>query len=239
MQQEEATKTCEFVDLAMSNVLDLIAGMSEADIQANEERLHLQLKKYSDMVAVVQSIWIYGTDGHTLVTSRLHPPPAQSFSDRDFFKVHVDDNVGIYYGQVYTSSFNGEPYFTVSKRIVRDGVFTGVLEVSIRPSIFFRFFSALAYEQGLQYALVREDGLFLARYPTVPPGAPNRLDQRTGFGRTVGASPPGGFYSSTSPVDGIDRRYAIRRLGTLPLISLQGSRAPLFATSGLRPWRPI
>ena len=59
----------------------------------------------------------------------------------------------------------------------RDGAFMGVLEASVLPSNFFRFFSTLAYTQGLQYALIRNDGLFLARYPEAPTGATEQLDE--------------------------------------------------------------
>jgi two-component system, NtrC family, sensor kinase len=222
VEQEEATKTFELVNLTMSDVSELVAGMSGADIRDNEERLHLQFKKYADAVAVVQSIWIYGADGRTLVSSRVHPPPPQSFADRDFFQAHVKADIGTHYGQVYSSEYNGEPFFTVSRRLMRDDTFIGVLEVSVLPSNFFRFFSALAFTQGLQYALLREDGVFLARYPAAPAGTPDRLDKNTGFERTVASSPSGGFYSSTSPVDGINRRYAIRRLGTQPLYLTAG-----------------
>jgi signal transduction histidine kinase len=222
VEQEEASKTFELIGLTMSDASDLVAGMSGADINDNRERLHLQLKRYTDAVAVVQSVWIYDADGRTLVSSRVHPPPPQSFADRDFFQAHVGADVGIHYGQVYNSEFNGEPFFTVSKRLKREDTFVGVLEVSVLPSNFFRFFSVLAFNQGLQYALLREDGLFLARYPLAPAGAPDRLAKSTGFGRTVVNSPSGGFYASTSPVDGINRRYAIRRLGKLPLYLTAG-----------------
>jgi two-component system, NtrC family, sensor kinase len=222
VEQEEASKTFELVGLTMSDASDLVAGMSGADIHDNRERLHLQLKKYTDAIAVVQSVWIYDADGRTLVSSRVHPPPPQSFADRDFFQVHVGADVGVYYGQVYNSAFNGEPFFTVSKRLMRENTFVGVLEISVLPSNFFRFFSALAFDQGLQYALLREDGLFLARYPLAPTGAPDRFAKSSGFGTTVANSPSGGFYESTSPVDGINRRYAIRRLGKLPLYLTAG-----------------
>jgi signal transduction histidine kinase len=222
IEQEEAIKAFELISLAMSDAADVVAGMSAADIRDNADGLHLRLKKYSDAVAVVQSIWIYDTAGRTLVSSRVHPPPPKSFADRDFIQAHVNSDVGVHYGQVYNSEFNGEPFFTVSNRLMRDNTFVGVLEVSVLPSNFFRFFSVLAFNQGLQYALLRNDGLFLARYPLAPAGAPDRLAKSTGFGRTVANSPSGGFYASTSPVDGIDRRYAIRRLGTLPLYLTAG-----------------
>jgi two-component system NtrC family sensor kinase len=222
VQQEEAAKTFKLVDVTMSNSLDLIVGMSAPDISQNAERLYFQLKKYSEIVPLVQSIWIYDANGRALVTSRVQPPPEEVYSDRDFFRAHVNGDGGTYYGQVYTSSFNGEPFFTVSRRIVHNGKFIGVLELSILPSNFFKFFSTLAYTQGLQYALLRDDGLFLARYPQAPPGASDRLGAQTGFRRTVAQSPEGGFYSSISPVDGIDRRYAIRRLDGTPLYLTAG-----------------
>jgi signal transduction histidine kinase len=222
VQREEAAKTFELVDLTMSNSLDLVAGMSAPDISQNSERLHFQLKKYTEVAAPVQSIWIYDVNGRALVTSRVHPPPSQAYSDRDFFQAHLNGGDATYYGRVYNSTTAGEPFFTVSRSIIHDRKLIGVLEVSVLPSNFFKFFSALAYTQGLQYSLLREDGLFLARYPQAPPGAPDSLSGQTSFRRTVVQSPSGGFYSSTSPVDGIDRRYAIRRLDGTPLYLTAG-----------------
>jgi two-component system, NtrC family, sensor kinase len=222
VQQEEATKTFELINLTMGNASDLVVNMSGDDIRQNGERLHQQFKKYSDAVEVIQSIWIYGADGRALVSSRVYPAPAQSYADRDFFFAHVKENVGIHYGQVYTSSFNNEPFFTISRRLARNGEFIGVLEVSVLPSNFFKFFAALAYTRGLQYALIRQDGLFLARYPEVPVGSANQLGPQTGFARTVTQFPAGGYYNSTSPVDGVDRRYAIRRLEGTPLYLTAG-----------------
>jgi two-component system NtrC family sensor kinase len=225
IQQEEAQKTFELVALTMNHAAEAVAGMTAGDIRDNEVRLHLQLEKSADAIAVVQSIWIYGVDGRTLVSSKAYPAPPTSFFERDFIQAHLGADVGTFYGQVYGSSFDGEPFFTVSRRLVHDGQFIGIIEVSVLPSNFFKFYSALANSAGLQYALLRSDGLFLARYPAVAPGATSRLDERTGFRRTVAAHPEGGFYSSTSPVDHVDRQYAIRRLGSEPLYLTAGVEA--------------
>src|ERR1700761_4540275 len=77
VQQEEATKTFELVSLTMSNAFDLVAGMSSADIRQNSERVHQQFKKYSDAVALIQSIWIYDADGRALVSSSVYPSPSE------------------------------------------------------------------------------------------------------------------------------------------------------------------
>ncbi len=222
VQQQEAQKTFLLVDLALNTTADRIAGMSGADILAHEAPLHAFLEKLVSEIPVIQSIWIYGSDGGALVSSWLRSSPSQNFSDRDFFQAHLKRDSGTYYGQVYQSAFNGQPFFTVSRRIEHGGEFVGVLEVSVLPSNFFQFFSTLAYTEGLQYALIRDDGLILARYPVVPPGATTRLDEHTGFRRSIEQSPRGGIYTTTSPVDQVRRRFAYRRFSATSLYLTSG-----------------
>jgi two-component system, NtrC family, sensor kinase len=222
IQQEEADKTFALIIFAMRQAGELVSGMSEADIRASESGLHVRLEKLVAGAAAVQSIWIYDKAGYALTTSRVDPPPAQSYADRDFVQAHSNSDDGIYYGQVYASTLGGEPYFSLSRRLVRDGEFVGILEVSVLPSNFLKFYSSLIYTRGLQYALLRNDGVFLARYPAVPAGVSIQLDEHTGFRRTIASDPEGGFYSSTSPVDHVEREYAIRRLGATPLYITAG-----------------
>jgi signal transduction histidine kinase len=222
VQQEEAQKTFQLVDLALNAASDLVAGMSDADIRGDESRLHRLLLKLAAQIPAVQSIWIYGRDGRPLVSSWVEPAPDQSFADRDFFQAHVDGDVGVYYGQVYESRFNAQPFFTVSRRLVRDGEFIGVLEISVLPSNFFRFFATLAYAENQQLAIIRNDGLILARYPVAPPDAPDRLDEHSGFRRTIAQSALGGMYTTTSQVDHIECRYVARRFGATTLYLTSG-----------------
>ena len=120
VQQEEAQKTFQLVDLALNATGDLVAGMSDADIRGDESRLHRLLLKLAAQIPAVQSIWIYGEDGRALVSSWVEPAPDQSFANRDFFQAHVNGDIGVYYGQVYESRFSAQPFFTVSRRLVRD-----------------------------------------------------------------------------------------------------------------------
>ena len=222
VEQEEAQKTFELVDIALNNVGDLVAGMSVADIQRDEVQLYPQLKRLVSEIPAIQSIWIYDPDGKPLVSSWLHPAPAQSLADRDFITAHAKGDGGTYYGQVYPSRFSAQPFFTVSRRLERNGEFVGIMEISVLPSNFFRFFSTLAYREGLQFGLIRNDGLLLARYPAAPPGAPDRLDEHSGFRQSISRGPAGGLYTSTSPIDHIERRFAYRRFGATTLYLTAG-----------------
>src|SRR6185295_13114015 len=107
--------------------------------------------------------------------------------------------------------------------------FVGVLEISVLPSNFFRFFATLAYAEGQQFSLIRNDGLFLARYPMAPQGALPHLDENSGFRRTIARTPAGGLYTTLSPIDQVERRVAVRRLGGTPLYVTTG-----FATAVMR-----
>jgi two-component system, NtrC family, sensor kinase len=229
VEQEEAQRTFQLVDLALNSVKDLVADMSTDDIRRDQKRLHLLLQKLDAQIPLIQSIWIYDKDGRPLVSSWMEPAPDQSFIDRDFIRAHLGSDNGTFYGQVYESRFGAQPFFTVSQRLVRDGVFVGVLEISVLPSNFFHFFATLAYAEGQQFSLIRNDGLFLARYPMAPPGAPTRLDENSGFRRTIARTPAGGLYTTLSPIDHIERRFAARRLGGTPLYVTTG-----FSTSVMR-----
>jgi two-component system, NtrC family, sensor kinase len=222
VEQEEAQRTFQLVDLALNSVKDLVADMSADDIRRDEKHLHLLLQKLDAQIPLIQSIWIYDKNGRSLVSSWIEPAPDESFADRDFFRAHLGGNDGTYYGRVYASRFGAQPFFTVSQRLVHDGAFLGVLEISVLPSNFFHFFATLAYAEGQQFSLIRDDGLFLARYPMAPSGAPTRLDENSGFRRTIARTPAGGLFTTLSPIDHIERRFAARRLDGTPLYVTTG-----------------
>jgi two-component system NtrC family sensor kinase len=96
-----------------------------------------------------------------------------------------------------------------------------VIEISVLSSEFTRFYSRIVSSPGLQYAMIRDDGVILARYPVLTvPGL--RLDANSGFSRTVAASPLGGYYTARSEVDDVERRFGIRRLPGYPIYMSAG-----------------
>ena len=229
VEEEEAERTFQLVGVALNSVKDLVAGMSPDDIRHDEKRLHALLKKLDAQVPLIQSIRIYDRDGRPLVSSWDDIASDTSSADRDFFRAHLHGDIGTYYGQVYQSRFGGQPFFTVSQRLVHDGAFMGVLEISVLPSNFFHFFATLAYAEGQQFSLIRDDGLFLARYPAAPAGKTIRLDEHSGFRRTIAHAAAGGFFTTVSPIDQIERRFAARHLDGTPLYVTTG-----FATAATR-----
>jgi two-component system, NtrC family, sensor kinase len=206
--QEQALKVFQSMNLALDTVENMLAGLSDADIRANEERLHRRLRQIQSTLPEVQSIWIFGPTGHPHVITRDYPAPyAEDFAALDYFAVPRDGPPGVYIGGIHQSVSGGQPYFTFNRaRHDAQGKFIGVIEMSLLPSDFSRFYSHLLSGEGLQFALVRDDGVMLARYPPILRDV--RLDERSGFHRSIVAAPAGGFYTSVGGNDNVERRVA-------------------------------
>src|ERR1700730_14190504 len=220
--QEQALKVFQTMYLALDTIENMVAGLSEADIRANEERLHLRLRRIQGALPEVQSIWIFGPTGHPQVITRDYPAPyAEDFAALDYFAVPRDGPPGAYIGGIHQSVSGGQPYFTFSQaRHDAQGKFTGVIEMSLLPSDFSRFYSHLLSGEDLQFALVRDDGVMLARYPPISRDV--RLDEHSGFHRSIAAAPVGGFYPSVGGNDNVERRVGTRRLPGFPIYVIVG-----------------
>jgi two-component system, NtrC family, sensor kinase len=238
IEQQEAQKTFLLINHSLDDASDIVAGLSAEQIRAQQQGLYPRLKKLVADLPVAQSIWIYDTHGDVLVCTTVQPAPPDNFADRDFIGEHVAGNAGTYIGQVYQPLFGPQPFFTVSRGFAYEGSLEGVLEVSVPPSNFFRFYATMAYAPGLQYALIRDDGTILARYPAAPPGTTNTLDENSGFRRMIAEAPAGGIYTAASPLDGIEQRTAIRRLPGAPLYVFAGVSTTAIRNEWIRAMAP-
>ena len=143
-------------------------------------------------------------------------------SDRAYFRAHLENDVGTYIGRILTPRVTNVRFFTVSRRrLDPDGAFAGVVMISVRPGDFHDFYERLASIKGSNFAMIRADGVVLARYPD-PVALDVKLDAGSGFMQRIAGNPNGGFYTTMSQVDGSYSRYAIRKLDGLPLYASSG-----------------
>jgi two-component system NtrC family sensor kinase len=212
VMQEQALKAFQSMNLALDTINDLVANRSEAEILADGAQLHQRLRQILGALPEVQSIWLFGPTGHPQMITREYPAPAaEDFSQLDYFTVPRDGPPGVYIGGIHQSVSGGQPYFTFNQaRHDADGKFAGVIEMSLLPSDFSRFYSQLASSAGLDFALVRDDGTVLARFP--PVAGELRLDERSGFRHVIAANPAGGFYTTVWRSDSLERRVGFRRV---------------------------
>ena len=196
---EHALKVFETIDRANSEIAEIVRGISDEGIRLHEKPLHSRLKDLVASLPQVKSAWVFDARGRALVNSLASPPPDIDFSDRDYFKAHVEADIGTYIGAALTPRppYQGAPFFGVSRRRPSDGgSFDGVIQASVLPEYFESFYARIGREPGSFFALGLTDGAVLARFPVVDHGV--QLD-RNGPVRKMAENAQGGLFTMTSP----------------------------------------
>jgi two-component system NtrC family sensor kinase len=171
----------------------------------------------------IKSIWIFDARGHALVNNLVSPAPSIDFSDRDYFKVHVENMVATYVGQTLRprEPYGGAPFFGVSaRRAAAKGEFAGIIQVSILPEYFEGFYGKISRASGSYHSLIRSDGFILARFPAL--GVDKTLPRKGPVMEAMQANSSAGMLTATSLVDGVKRAMSYRRLSGLPVYVLSG-----------------
>ena len=216
VMQEQALKAFHSVTVAVYAIERLVDARSPAEVASDEPRLHKDLVAIKQTLPDIQSIWIFGPDGYPQVITRESPPPRLYYGDEDYFSVPRDHPDSLYVGHIHRSVSGGEPYFTLNRaRRDADGKFAGVIEMSLLPSDFSRFYRELTSSPGLGFSMVLEDGTILARFP--PLSEDVQLNPQGGFRHQIAVRPAGGFYTSASQVDHKEHRVGLRRLLGFPV----------------------
>jgi two-component system NtrC family sensor kinase len=222
---EHALKVFETVERSIAEVNEVVRDMSDERITANEENLHRRFERLADSSEQIKSVWVFDKHGHALVNSLVYPAPTIDFSDRDYFKVHVDRDIGIYVGEVLRPRppYGGAPFFGVSRRRSSpDGSFNGVIQASILPEYFSGFYARIGRETGSYASLIRDDGLILARYPSHDITA---LLPNGELLKAIRANPEGALLL-TSKLDNVERKVAYRKVSGFPVFVVAGLETP-------------
>jgi two-component system, NtrC family, sensor kinase len=221
---EHGLKVFEAVERSIAEINEIVRGMNDAEIVANGERLHGRLKRLADASSQIKSLWIFDASGRALVNSIEYPIARQDFSDRDYFKAHVKEDIGTFVGEVLhpRPPYGGAPFFGVSqRRTSSNGSFNGVIQASLLPEYFEGFYAKIGRRPGSYFSLIRaQDGLLLARYPKLDRDV--RLAPDGDLLKAMRANPAEGTLSLTSKIDGQERTVSYLKLPTVPLYVVAG-----------------
>jgi len=214
---EQAEKVFQSIEIVLSSVGEITQGRTDQTIRLYQAQLSERLRTMVSATQDVRSIWLFDRDGKPLVTSSMYPAPDLNNSERDYFVAQREGDAGTYVGTILKPKVGSEIFFSVSqRRYDSSGEFSGVSAIAISPSVFERFYERLAQNSSASYAMIRADGVVLARYPSAAsPGIV--LPESSGFRQTISRKPEGGEYTTVSGLDGYERRFNVRKLGKLPL----------------------
>ena len=225
VMQEQALKVLQTVDRTFAEVNEITRGMSDDDIRVDQPRLHQRLTGIVATMPQLRGILLLDRDGRPMVTSALASVPAdKTFADRDYFGVQRDQDSGTYVSDVRTPRLPGvgADFFDLSHRLeLPDGSFNGVIAVAVRPRYFEDFYQLIGRTPGSFYALVRDDGAYLARFPPLKDRS-RRLSSASTFRSTIVRGINHGLYTANSDIDGVSRRFGFRKLPGYPVYAIAG-----------------
>ncbi len=219
--QENTTKILDTHVLVAARISDLLSGLSDDQVRAQEEALHQRIADQIDGLPQVAAAWVIDRDGHALVSARVFPVNRDlDQSSRDDVRILQDTKTPptLIWALRARSLDAGDfhPYFTVSRRRqASDGSFQGVIVIAVSGEYFASFYGALL--SGLpqyQASVIREDGSSLARYPdTEPP--PEQHDEPLANAIAEGAI--GGVAAGGDTFSGNGSVIAYKRLADYPV----------------------
>jgi signal transduction histidine kinase len=206
---EHVQQVVASIDLNMRS-LDASQGDDYIELTRDGPALLEVLNQIRAGSGALRGIGMIDRTGHLVMRAGDPYPVPVDLSDRPYFLAHRADPL---LGLVLSAPVARRPDNPVSIPVSRgvqgkDGKFAGVLAATIDPGYFERFFRALGADV---VAITLEDGTVLARFPetdllTAPRIAVPKWDS-AGIANFTGPS----------PIDGVVRFTAFRRLTTAPV----------------------
>ena len=222
---EHALKVLQTIERTFAEIDEVIRGMSDDDMRANEARLHGRLKEIVTALPQLQSIAIMDRNGQAMVSANSLPvSKTADFSDRDYFVAQKAASADTYVSGVHQPRMLGLDtfFFTLShRRTAADGSFNGIVAIAVLPTYFESFYQRMGHTEGSYFGIARADGSFLARFP-VPKDRLVKLDEHSQFRTGINRGFERYIFSVDSQLDGIDRRIGYRKLAGFPVYVLAG-----------------
>ena len=236
---EQTTRTIQAVDLVLREVSDRIAN---AGID-NNAALHGAFGDFDVRDALTKRLidlpqagafMILDAKGHFVNTTRQWPAPEMSLSDRNYF-LHFSSmpDSGPYLSEPIPSRVDGLVTIILARRLTaRDGSFLGVIGAAIQLDYFDKFFAEIGLSDGTGITILRNDGVFLVRFPAARDLFATRMPADSPWPQTVRAG--GGHFVSPGVLDSQGARYvSVHPLTAYPIV-VDVTRQ---ASAALEQWR--
>lgn len=229
-----SVQTASSLDLVAALLQELADRQATMPSKAEVESLRPLLISRLASFGSINGLFILDEAGAALVTSLPDPQAVLNFGDRAYFDYHRrHGDIGLHIGEPVESRISGRWVIPVSRRLNRpDGRFAGVVLASIAVDHLRQIYDR--FEIGSQGAikLVRDDGVILARKPFDSRWLGKNLSAYAEF-RPILAERASGRMEIASPLDGVRRLLAFRRIEGYPLIVV----VALSSESAMANWR--
>ena len=164
-------------------------------------------------------------DGIMQFSNLAKPNDRVDLSAREHFRVHRDapDSDRLFVSRPLLGKVSGKWSIQMTRPIITNGQFAGVIVVSLSPDQFASFAGNLKMDKGSVVTVVRSSGEIMARYPGAETSLGNVLKDRPFLDANA---PLAANYRQVSATDGIDRIWGYSRLPEYGMIFIVGTPKP-------------
>jgi PAS domain S-box-containing protein len=168
---EQTSRSFQSVDIVLKQAAGEIVANGSDNPDAvragmGGERLQQFLANLGLNLPQVAYLSLADVDGQVINSARIRPARL-SISDREQFRYLRDHNeTGLFVSEPVRDRRDGSWTLFLARRINNSqGTFLGIIQASVRLKLFEEFYAAVALGEGGSIALLRQDGMMLARYP--------------------------------------------------------------------------
>ncbi|PWC82768.1 histidine kinase [Azospirillum sp. TSH100] len=210
--QEHVRRTVATADLAINRAQDLIRHYGMPGLATNRDAW-ITIRDMVESLPEIAALWVDGPAGDAVLTSRQFPTPRVTAADRSFFKVHLD-GTEFHVGERITGRVTGTEFFTVSRSIMLEGRFQGVVHANVDLDYYRQLYDGLDLGGGSAIAVYRSDGKPVLRFPASEPlDGPDGADVLRHAAEAATET-----FLADGPVPGEKRILSYQRVPTLPLV---------------------
>ena len=203
--------------------VDQVSRYLKNGIEANPDPTHINrlLVESRDSLPEFSLLYSVANENGSIIASTV-PATGIDISDREHFKVHrFVDNGRLYLGGVVLGRVSRAWSMQTSRRLNKpDGSFAGVVVISLPPELLTSLADARIAGPHAVVSLIGTDGATRAlKIGDNPANGDPRAGAALG---AVIVSTQGPSLVTRTPVDGIERRFAIRRVDDFPIVAAIG-----------------
>ncbi|MYM80514.1 EAL domain-containing protein [Duganella sp. FT50W] len=221
--EAHVTYSIQSVDLSLIGFANAIKVMPAKQSRSPETMTELLSSRESSFNS---DYWITFIDpkGNAVAASIGNSVIGASYADRDYFKVHVNNDAHgkLFIGAPSIGRVSKKKLFFLSRRVENaKGEFIGVVAAPLNVDRYVRVFENSRLDSDVSIALIHAGGKVIARVPNF----------EKAFARDMRATPlfdnvskaPSGSFKSVSVIDNLSRIFSYRVINGLPLIVVVGN----------------
>lgn len=163
--ESQTVRTLQAVDATLASVTTVWAERPPGQL-ADPQAMHRLLREKARSADYFRAVYVLDTRGRMIHDSDALPSRNLEFSDRPYFRAHLDGDTGLYVSNLMRGRLTGRWSLVLSRRLVDAmGRFEGVVVAVIEPGHFEKIFGGLDIGRHGLINLRHAEGDLIARVP--------------------------------------------------------------------------